>query len=292
MTTSPAHVSANVERFMGFADVYDAFRPRPPLAVLDILTQLAEVQRPALVVDLGSGTGLSTALWADRAAQVVGVEPSADMRAQAEQRVAGLADPANVRYQAGYANATGLPDVCADIVTCSQSLHWMEPVSTFAEIARILRPGGVFAAYDCDWPPTVTWAIEEAHHSFHAQLRVAEEAHGFSRDVRSWDKPQHLERMRASGQFRMTKEIVLHHVEQGGAERLVGLELSQGGVATLLKNGVSEQEVGIAALREVAQRVLGDAIVPWYFSYRMRVGGEVAKGHEGTRRGTKGHEHN
>ena len=40
----------------------------------------------------------------------------------------------------------------ADIVTCSQSFHWMEPEPTLAEIARILRPGGVFAAYDYDWP--------------------------------------------------------------------------------------------------------------------------------------------
>jgi SAM-dependent methyltransferase len=271
MSISP-HISANVERFMGFADVYDAFRPHPPLAVLDILTQLAQAPRPALVADLGSGTGLSTALWADRAAQVVGVEPSADMRAQAEQRVAGVADPANVRYQAGYGYATGLPDGCADIVTCSQSLHWMEPEPTFAEIARILRPGGVFAAYDCDWPPTVTWAIEQAHQAFVAQLRVAEQNHGFSRAVRSWDKQQHLQRMRESGQFRLTKEILLHQVEQGGAARLVGLELSQGGVATLIKNGVSEDEIGISKLREAAHAALGDAIVPWYFSYRMRVG--------------------
>jgi hypothetical protein len=78
--------------------------------------------------------------------------------------------------------------------------------------------------------------------------------------------------MRASGRFRVTREIVLHHVEQGGAERLVGLELSQGGVATLLKNGVSEQEIGITALRETAQRLLGDAIVPLHFSYRVRLG--------------------
>jgi SAM-dependent methyltransferase len=270
--TTPTYTFANVERFMGFADVYDTYRPRPPLAVLDILTQLADVLRPALVVDLGSGTGLSTAIWVERAARVIGVEPSADMRAQAEQRMAGVADPANVRYQEGYANATGLPDACADIVTCSQSLHWMEPISTFAEIARILRPGGVFAAYGCDWPPTISWEIEQAHQGFIAQLRAAEEKHGFSRDVRSWNKQQHLERMRASGQFRLTKEIVLHSIEQGGVERLVGLELSQGGVATLRKNGVSEEEIGIAGLRETAQRVLGDAIVPWYFSYRVRMG--------------------
>jgi SAM-dependent methyltransferase len=272
MTTSPAHVSANVERFMGFANIYDAYRPRPPLALLDILTQLAQAPQPALVVDLGSGTGLSTAIWAARASQVIGVEPSADMRRQAEARTGSLPEAGHIRYQEGYSNATGLPDGCADIVTCSQSLHWMEPVSTFVEVARILRPGGVFAAYDCDWPPTLNWEIEQAHYSFAAQVHAAEQTHGFSRDVRSWDKQQHLERMRASGQFRFTREILLHNVEQGGVERLVGLELSQGGVATLLKHGISEGEIGITALRESAQRVLGDTIVPWYFSYRMRLG--------------------
>ena len=279
MTASPAHESATVERFMGFADLYDAFRPRPPLVLLDILTQLAEAPQPALVVDLGCGTGLSTTIWASRAAEVIGVEPSVDMRRQAEARTAGesgqmegLPGAVNVSYQAGYANATGLPDGCAEIVTCSQSLHWMEPVSTFAEIARILRPGGVFAAYDYDWPPTISGEIERAHQTFTAQMQVADQAHGVSRDWRFWEKHQHLDRMRASGLFRVTKEIVLHNVERGGAERLVGLELSQGAVWMLLKNGVSEEEIGVTALRATVQRLLGDAVVPWHFSYRMRLG--------------------
>ena len=58
----------------------------------------------------------------------------------------------------------------------------------------------------------------------------------------------------------------------GGAERLIGLMRSQGGIATLLKNGVSEEQIGLTALREAAYTALGDAIVPWYFSYRVRVG--------------------
>jgi len=274
MTIPTSAESATAERFMGFADAYDTFRPRPPLTLLDILTQLARTPQPALVVDLGSGTGLSTTLWTSRAIQVVGVEPSADMRHQAEARTAGAEPPgiAIVRYLARYANATGLSDGCADIVTCSQSLHWMEPVSTFAEIARILRPGGVFAAYDYDWPPTLSWEVEQVHQIFIAQIRLAEQASGFSKHVPFWEKHMHLRRMRESGLFRVTKEILMHNVEHGGAERLVGLELSQGGVAMLLKSGMNEREIGITALRESAHRLLGDAIVPWYFSYRVRLG--------------------
>src|SRR4029079_9847651 len=101
---------------------YDAYRPQPPLIILDILTQLAQVPRPELVVDLGSGTGLSTTIWAGRAESVVGVEPSADMRRQAELRTSALSDAANVRYQHGFSTATGLPAGCADHLACSASL--------------------------------------------------------------------------------------------------------------------------------------------------------------------------
>src|SRR5262249_48629656 len=42
----------------------------------------------------------------------------------------------------------------------AQSFHWMEPTATLAEIARILRPGGLFAAYDYDWPPAIQWELD------------------------------------------------------------------------------------------------------------------------------------
>jgi SAM-dependent methyltransferase len=271
MTTPPAHLAANVERFMGFAERYDAYRPRPPQALVATLSQLARAPRPALVVDIGSGTGLSTLIWAEHAERVVGVEPSADMRRQAAARAAALPAP-SVEFRDGYGLATGLPDACADIVTCSQSFHWMEPAPTLAEIARILRPGGVFAAYDCDWPPTIDPEIDAAYHACMQQSAAAEQARGLSRDVRAWDKREHLEHIRASGHFHLAKEILFHHVEFGGVERLVGLEMSQGRLAALLKAGASEDEIGITQLRAAAQRILGDAIVPWHWSYRARVG--------------------
>ncbi|HEY3340410.1 MAG TPA: class I SAM-dependent methyltransferase, partial [Anaerolineae bacterium] len=86
------------------------------------------------------------------------------------------------------------------------------------------------------------------------------------------DKAQHLSRMRASGCFRYTKEIVLHQQDQGNAEHLVGLLLSQGSVMTLLKAGYSEDQLGIRTFREIAQRVLGDTMQTWYWSSRVRLG--------------------
>jgi SAM-dependent methyltransferase len=269
--SSQPDLSANVERFTGYAGCYDAYRPQPPPILAEILTRLAQVERPGLVVDLGSGTGLSTLFWAGCANAVVGIEPSDDMRRQAEARTAAVPTAGNVRYEAGFSTATGLPDRCADLVTCSQSLHWMEPEPTFAEVARILRPGGVFAAYDCDWPPTMYWEAEVAYQeTIRRAVAIGEERGSFA-GVQSWEKREHLARLRSSSHFRYVKELLVHSTEVGSAERLVGLCRSQGSVATLLKQGVTEEEIGLDTLTSVAERALGHGTSPWYWSYRVRV---------------------
>ena len=252
----------------GFAATYHAYRPRPPLAIVDLLMQVAQTQRPELVVDLGSGTGLSTAVWGAHAARVVGIEPLDEMRAVA---VAKNTAP-NVQFQAGVAQATGLPDSAADIVTCAQSLHDMEPHSTLAEIARLLRPGGVFAAYDYDWPPVVHCEAEEAFFAFVDRVGELRRRHGIRSEMRQWDKTGHRDRMRDCGHFRYVRETCLHHTEMCSAERWVGFALTLGHVPPVLELGLHDDEVGLTALREAAQRILGVEGLPWYVNSCVRMG--------------------
>ena len=49
-------LDANANRFSGFADLYDAVRPVPPMVLADVISKYAG-DRPRLVVDLGCGTG-------------------------------------------------------------------------------------------------------------------------------------------------------------------------------------------------------------------------------------------
>jgi SAM-dependent methyltransferase len=122
MTDCPHTLAATIQRFSGFAREYDHYRPQPPAALAQLLALYTGTRRPTLVVDLGSGTGLSSRYWGARALQVIGIEPSTDMRDEALRQTSA----ANVRYQAGYSHDTGLPAQCAQIVTCMQALHWME----------------------------------------------------------------------------------------------------------------------------------------------------------------------
>lgn len=261
--------SRNIERFTGFAAGYDAHRPSPPAALAPLLIRIARSGAATRVVDLGSGTGLSTRYWAAHAAEVTGIEPAADMRRQAEERTT----QANARYLEGFSHRTGLADGVADIVACSQSLHWMEPQPTFAEAARLLRAGGVFASVDYDWPPvTPAWEADAAYDACMKTIRALEPASPSATGLRQWAKDGHLRRIEDSGLFRYVREITMHHTDTGDAGRLAGLLLSQGSVQTLLKEGRTEAELGIDRLRDIAGRTLGATPATWLWSSRVRLG--------------------
>jgi SAM-dependent methyltransferase len=265
----------NLDRFSGFADLYDRYRPTPPPELSPLLGMQAGLngQLPALVVDLGSGTGLSTRYWLGLAKRVIGIEPNDDMRRQAITLSEGQE---GIEYLKGLSSATGLPDGCADIVTACQALHWMEPEPTFAEIARILRPGGVFAAVDNDWPPVVGWEAEQASYDYRRVERAVHEQHpGYDGHIRSWAKPGHLDRMEKSGRFGFVREMMLHKIEPGNAERMIGLELSQGSTQSLLRNGLTEEQIGFTPFRRKWEALLGSEMRPFYFTYRIRLGVKI-----------------
>lgn len=259
------------EIWTGEALQYDRTRPTPPPVLPDLLTQLIGRPRPALVVDLGSGTGLSTALWGERAERVIGIEPNADMRTQAIRRAERHPYAAHIEYREGVAQRTGLPDACADIVTAAQAFHWMEPTATLAEIARILRPGGLFAAYDYDWPPALNWELEQVYQEVDARFDALFEERGLAHTLQRWSKSGHLKRMRESGHFRFTREALLHHIEQGDATRFLEMVLTNAYSHQFKLQTITEQEIGFERLRQAAIQHIGSQPIPWYFSYQVRI---------------------
>jgi SAM-dependent methyltransferase len=249
----------------GFAARYNLNRPRPPSILLELLPLVANVDRPALVVDLGSGTGLSTRFWAETADCVVGVEPNPEMRRYAET----VTSDANVRYVGGRAEATGLSDAAADVVTCAQSLQWMEPRPTFEEIDRILRDGGVFAAYNYRSLVTGSWELDRKFDEVRAAAGRLRHELGLDAGKRRW--PVSREQLEASGRFRFTNEMSVHSIELGNAERLIGFLLSEGSVSTLLEH-VPEEAIGLHRLRTIAATALTDHQASWYIGYGVWFG--------------------
>ncbi len=173
-------------------------------------------------------------------------------------------------FREAFAESTGLDPASADVVTCSQSFHWMEPASTLREAARILRPGGVFAAYDCDWPPVVDRALEQAFDEMYRRGGEIARAGG-KPYARQREKSRHLDDIRGSGLFRYVREVVFHAAEPCSARRFVGIALSQGWLQDLLKDRHTEAELGLAGLRDLAAERLGGRRPAMVLSYRLRL---------------------
>jgi ubiquinone/menaquinone biosynthesis C-methylase UbiE len=128
------------------ADAYEAYRLGYTGLVWDHLARHCGLLEGADVIDLGCGTGLSSRPLIDRGANLIGIEPDADMLARAE---ASLGDRA--RFQLARAEQLPLPDQSVDLVVAAQAAPWFEE----PEILRVLRPGG-HVAYIWKYPTPET----------------------------------------------------------------------------------------------------------------------------------------
>lgn len=129
-------------RFSATAERYHAYRPSYPPALVDWVLGLPGLPVRPAVADVACGTGITTRLFAERGGDVVGVDPNEDMLAFARAE-----DGPRFRVVMGTAEKSGLPPASVDLVTVGQGFHWFELAAAFAEMGRILRPGGWCAAF-------------------------------------------------------------------------------------------------------------------------------------------------
>ncbi|MBO9660852.1 MAG: class I SAM-dependent methyltransferase, partial [Chitinophagaceae bacterium] len=138
MKTSTTN-SAAVSRFSNRAENYARFRPGYPDDIFPFLEKELTLTNDQHIVDIGSGTGLFAEPLLQRGYLVTGIEPNDDMRKVAESRLKKYGGFESLNATA---EETALPDNSAGLITIAQTFHWLDPVATKQECARILQPGG------------------------------------------------------------------------------------------------------------------------------------------------------
>lgn len=128
--------AAAADGFSSGADDYERGRPSYPADAVELLCRELGLGPSARVLDLAAGTGKLTRLLAPAGAEVVAVEPVAEMR----RRLREAAPDAHVVD--GTAERIPLRDGAVDAVTVAQAFHWFDAEEALEEIARVLAPGG------------------------------------------------------------------------------------------------------------------------------------------------------
>jgi SAM-dependent methyltransferase len=126
------------DHFSGHSPDYRRYRPGYPR---ELFAWLAD-QAPArgLAWDAGTGSGQSAIGVAGHFDCVIASDPSSAQLENAEAH-------ARVCYRVAAEELAELGAGTVDLVTVAQALHWFNFDRFFAEVRRVLKPGGLFAAW-------------------------------------------------------------------------------------------------------------------------------------------------
>jgi SAM-dependent methyltransferase len=146
-------------RYTDRAATYARYRWDYAPQAIDVVLRCAQVGPASCLADIGSGTGILTRHFVDRAQRVYAVEPDAEMRAWAERAFTGIPSFKSI---SGSAEVTTLPDQCVDLIIVGQAIHWFDALPARREFQRILRPGGFLAIlWNGGMDPAIGQALQQ-----------------------------------------------------------------------------------------------------------------------------------
>jgi len=129
--------------YQGSAAFYTQGRLPYPLALAHALQSALNLRGEGRLLDVGCGPGSLTLLLAPLFQEAIGIDPDADMLAEAN-REAEAWNVINVSWRR--MRAEDLPDDLGTfrVVTFAQSFHWMDQPRVARAVIRMLEPDGVW----------------------------------------------------------------------------------------------------------------------------------------------------
>ncbi|WP_425454856.1 class I SAM-dependent methyltransferase [Actinokineospora cianjurensis] len=153
MTKVPHEARQVAESFGANAERYDRTRPTYPDALIE---RVLAASPGRAVLDVGCGTGIAARQFQAAGCTVLAVEP--------DQRMAEFARRGGLAVEVATFEEWDAAGREFDAVVAGTAWHWVDPVAGAVKARRLLRPGGVLAAF---WhvfvpPPEVSSAFVAA----------------------------------------------------------------------------------------------------------------------------------
>ncbi len=143
------------DHFSAHSGSYAEFRPLYPDALFEFLADACYSRD--LAWDCGTGNGQAARSLAPHFAKIVATDAS-------ERQISNARPHSQIVFRAAAAEDSALDGASVDLITVAQALHWFDINRFFDEACRVLKPGGVLAAWcyeRCVVEPTCNEVIEK-----------------------------------------------------------------------------------------------------------------------------------
>lgn len=159
------------------------------------LTRLVELVQPKsdwVMLDIATGAGHTAAAFAPHVARVIATDITPEMLVETDKLASGKG-LANIETRIADADALPFPDASFDAVTCRIAPHHFPDIAAFvSEVARVLKPGGVFGLVDNVAPGVETTpefdepALRDADAAYNAFEKLRDPSHGRALHSGAW----------------------------------------------------------------------------------------------------------
>jgi len=153
--------------FFGTAQYYDRFRAPYARAAIDFIVESYNLSDGMRVLDLGSGPGTIAIPLSCSVAEVVAVDPDADMIAEG-RRLATSRGRQNIQWLESRAEDISLEAGSFRVTTIGQAFHWMNRDKILRKLATLTALGGGLALVNPgkrrpqeSWEPVASQIIAE-----------------------------------------------------------------------------------------------------------------------------------
>jgi ubiquinone/menaquinone biosynthesis C-methylase UbiE len=151
------------QRFDGVANLYETHRPSYPAELIEDIVTLSGVQPDGKILEVGSGTGKATRLFAQRGYSILCLEPGQNLIDVAKE---GLKRYPQLRFERARFEEWEAKQRKFDLLISAQAFHWVPQEVRFVKAASVLKPHGHLALFWNMYPGiegTIGRALDEIY---------------------------------------------------------------------------------------------------------------------------------
>lgn len=143
-TTAEINWKEESQRFDGVADLYDTYRPSYPNELVESIISKSGLQPGDRILEIGSGTGKATALFAPRGFSILCLEPGKNLMNVAAEKLKWYEQ---VKFEQARFEQWQPSQIGFKVAMSAQAFHWVPKDVGYGKAASVLANEGYIALF-------------------------------------------------------------------------------------------------------------------------------------------------